>query len=121
MHDAGASAHALHGAALNHRAVALAVAVIEGAVEDDGQDLHLAVGMCSEARPRRDLVLVDDPQGTETHALRIVPAAEREAVAAVEPAETRAAAIFVAVDVDHDGAWMSDGRGGYGYHSRPWP
>ncbi len=63
--------------------------MLERPVEDIGDDLHVAVRVRREAAARRHAVLVDDAQRPEVHVGGVVIVAEREGVAAVEPAEIR--------------------------------
>src|SRR5208282_240342 len=62
VHDAGAGAHALHIAGTDHRAVAHAVLVLERALENIGDDFHIAVAVHAETTARLDTVLVDHAQ-----------------------------------------------------------
>ena len=59
---AGAGAHALNLAGTDHGAVAEAVPVFQRAIENDGDDLHVAMAVGREAFARRDDVLVDHAQ-----------------------------------------------------------
>jgi hypothetical protein len=61
--------------------MAHAVLVLEGALEDVGEDLHVAVRVGGEAAAGGDAVLVDDPELAEAHVVGIVVLAERERVA----------------------------------------
>src|SRR5579862_5760759 len=102
MPYAGASRHALHITGADDRAGADAVFVLERALKDIGDDLHVAMAMGVEAGARRDAILIDDAQRAEAHVLRIVIMAEGEAVAAIEPAELCLAALFGGANGDHD-------------------
>src|SRR5450759_4037884 len=79
-------AHALHVAGTDHRAVAHAVLVLERALEDVGDDLHVAVAMGAEALARLHDVLVDHAQAAKPNVLRVVVIGKRKRVVAVEPA-----------------------------------
>ena len=85
MLDPGARRHALNVARLDHFAVTHAVLVLQGTTHNVGDDLHVTVRMGRKATRRSDVILVDDTQGTETHPVRVVVIAEREAVPAVQP------------------------------------
>src|SRR6185312_2540660 len=99
--DAGAGGHALHLARTDRGAVAETVFVFERAVEDVADDLHVAVTVGAEALPRRHAVLVDHAQAAEAHMPAVPVAAEREGVAAVEPAQFGPAAFVVTANGDH--------------------
>ena len=47
-------------------------------VQDVAKDLHVPVGMSREAAPGGDSILVDHPERTEAHVIRIVVFAEAE-------------------------------------------
>ncbi len=69
--------------------------------EDVGEDLHVAVAVRPEAGSGRDAVVVDHAQAAEAHVPRVVVLAERERVAAVEPAPVGLAALGGRSDGDH--------------------
>src|SRR6185295_15245453 len=92
--DARARGHPLHVARPDDRAGADAVLVLERALEDIGDDLHVAVSVGVEPAARPHPVLVDHAQRAEAHMLRVVVVAEGEAVPAVEPAEVGDAALL---------------------------
>ena len=73
----------------------------EGAFEDIGNDLHVGMGMGGKAATARDAVIVDDTQRPEAHVVRVVILAERERVAAVEPAEVGLSALIGATQGEH--------------------
>jgi hypothetical protein len=52
--------------------MAHAVLVLEGALEDIGEDLHVAVRVGGEAAAGGDAVLVDDPELPEAHVVGVV-------------------------------------------------
>src|SRR5437762_13951048 len=93
VEHAGAGAHALDVARADDRARPHVVLVLERALEDVGEDLHVPVAVRGEALTRLDTVLVDDAQPTEAHVRRVVVVRERERVARVEPAVVEAAAL----------------------------
>jgi hypothetical protein len=78
-----------------------AVLVLERALEDVGEDLHVAVAVRAEARSRLDPVVVDHAQAAKAHVARVVVLAERERVPAVEPAPVGPAAVLRASNRDH--------------------
>ncbi len=85
VHDAGAGAHPLPLVRADDLAVAHAVAVLQPARDDVGQNLHVAVPVRAEALPRSDAVFVNHAQAPEAHVARVVVVAERESVVRVEP------------------------------------
>ena len=85
VQDARAGAHALHLAGPDHRAVAEAILVLEGSLENIGDDFHVLVAMAGKPGTRNDAVLVNDPQTPEAHVRRVLIMPERESVAAVQP------------------------------------
>src|SRR5437667_11740351 len=107
VRDPRARRHPLHVARPDDRAAAEAVLVLERALEDEGEDLHVAVRVGAEALPGIDPVLVDDPQHAEAHVPRIVVAVEGEAVAAVEPGEPGVAAASPSTATTIRGTWAS--------------
>lgn len=58
----------------------------ELAVQDVAEDLRVAVGMCREAIPWRDTVLIEYTQTAEVHELVVEIAGEAEGVERLEPA-----------------------------------
>src|SRR5206468_12294286 len=98
---AGAGGHALHLAGVDDGPGPQAVLVLERALDDVGDDLHVAVAMGGEACARLHPVLVDDAQAAEAHVARVEVVGEREGVAAREPAELRAAALDARADGEH--------------------
>src|SRR5690348_6716353 len=62
------------------------------AVEDVGDDLHVAMRVRREALTRRHAVVVDHAQRAKAHVVRVAVFAEGKRVPAVEPVEARAAA-----------------------------
>src|SRR5882672_8428257 len=85
MRHSRARAHSLHVARHDDRAIAHAVLVLERALEDPGDDLHVAVAVGAEALARLDAVVVDDTERAKPHVLRVVIGGERESVICVEP------------------------------------
>ena len=84
----------------DHRSGADAVLVLEGAFENVGNDLHVPVSVRVEPRAGPHAILVDHPQWAKSHVLCIVMA-EREGVAAVEPAEVVGPALGGRSQSDH--------------------
>src|SRR5436309_8632004 len=107
VRDPRARRHPLHVARPDDRAAAEAVLVLEHALEDEGEDLHVAVRVGAEALPGIDPVLVDDPQHAEPHVSRVVVAVEGEAVAAGETGEAGRAAVTGGADGERESS-MAD-------------
>ena len=101
MSDAGAGAHALNFTGTNHRARAGAIAVGEFTLQHVGHDLRVAVSVCREAGAGGDAVFVDNSQSAKAHVLRVVIAAERECMAAVEPREVIFSSFLVPSNFNH--------------------
>lgn len=99
--EAGAGAHALETAGGEEGGGAGGVFVGEGAIEDPGDDLHIAVGVGAEAGAGHDDVVVDDPEGAEAHVFGVIIAAEGEGVFGIEPADAGEATIVCIAFGDH--------------------
>src|SRR5438552_13894887 len=99
--DAGAGGHALHFAGADDGAGPQAVLVLERALDDVRDDLHVAVAVGGEAAARLYPILVHDAQAAEAHVARVEVVGEGEGVAAREPAELGAAALGARADGDH--------------------
>jgi ribosomal protein S7 len=102
MADAAAGAHALSVAWTNDRTRAQAVLVLKRAVQNVGNDFHVAVRMGGEAFAGPDPVFVDHAQGTKSHETWIVILVERKRVARIEPAEIAPTAFIAASNLDHN-------------------
>ena len=87
MHDAAAGTHPLHFAGVQHRAVAHRVGMGQGPLHHHRDDFHVAVGVHAEPLACSNGVVVDHPQGAEAHPVRILMAAEAEAVPGIEPVQ----------------------------------
>jgi hypothetical protein len=101
VRDAGAGRHVLNLARADHRAVAHAVLVLERALEDPRQDLHVAVRVRAEALAGLHEVLVDHPQRAEAQVRGVEVVGEGEAVPALEPAVLRVPALAGGTDGQH--------------------
>jgi hypothetical protein len=99
VEDAGAGAHALGEAGVDDAVVALGVLVDEAAVQDPGDDLHVAVRMGVETGAGGDDVVVGDQEQPEVGVGGVVVPAEGEAVMGVEPAGTGVEAVVRPADV----------------------
>ena len=93
MDDAAPGAHALDFAGADDAAAAGGILVLERAVHQVGDDLHVAVAMRRKAAAAPDPVLVDDPQGPEAFMRRVVIVAERKGMFGIEPADLGGAAV----------------------------
>jgi len=78
-----------------------AVPMGETAVEHICQDFHIAMGVCSEAPSRRDSIVIDDAQRTETHMRRIMVAGERKGVVTIDPAQIGMPTLSASANSDH--------------------
>src|SRR2546421_738601 len=96
-----AGAHALHLAGADDGAGPQAVLVLERALDDVRDDLHVAVAVGGKAPARLHPILVHDAQGAEAHVARVEVVGEGEGVAAREPAELGAAAPRARAGGDH--------------------
>ena len=85
LHPA-AGAHDLDLAGLELGVIPEAVAVLDGSFEDIREDFHVPVPVRRETHPRVDEVLIDDPEGPETHVGRVVVIGETEAMPGHQPA-----------------------------------
>src|SRR6266516_4113600 len=101
VRDAGAGRHSLPIAGPYHRAVTHTVFVFQRALQDVGDDFHVAVGMGGEAVTGLHSVLVDDAQAAKPHMRRVVVTIERERVISVEPTKIKVAALFRFASSDH--------------------
>src|SRR5262249_31838879 len=101
VHHAAARAHTLHVAGTHHRAAADRVLVLQFAIENVTDDLHIAMAVRAEAGAGRDPVLVDDAQWPELDVLRVEVIGEGKRVIRLEPAVVGIAALVTASDVLH--------------------
>ena len=108
VQDAGARAHPLGQARVDHPRVALGVLVHQRALQHPGDDLHVLVRMGLEAGARLDDVVVVDQQQPVVGVGPVVVTAEAEAVLAVQPAQAGLEPLVGAADVDLRGQ-----RGGH--------
>jgi len=85
LHPA-AGAHDLNLSRLELGVIAEAVTVLDGPFEDIREDFHVAMPVGREAHRRVDEVLINDPQGAETHVGGVVVIGETEAMPGHQPA-----------------------------------
>jgi hypothetical protein len=102
VHDAGPGGHALDVARPDDRTGAEIVLVLQGAVENVGHDLHVAMAVRRKAGTGLDDVVVENAQHGKPHVLGIVVVGERERVPGIEPAMVGMAAILRVANGDHD-------------------
>src|SRR6266851_5889414 len=100
--NARAGRHPLHFAWLDYRPRAQTVTVFQRAVQNIGDDLHIAMGVHAETAAGSDPVFVDDPKTTKAHVGRIVVIAKRKRMPAVEPIDSGLPALVAASNADHD-------------------
>jgi hypothetical protein len=96
--DPGTRTHDLYIPLPDDGGIPKAVAVFQGAFQRDGDNLHIAVGVGSEATCRGDPVIVQDAEGSELHPLRVVVSGEAEAVVAFQPSMVGISAAIGRVD-----------------------
>ena len=63
--------------------------MLNGAFQNVGDDLHVAMGMRRETLAAGDAVLIDDAQSAEAHMVAVVVFAERPHLAASRPKQPR--------------------------------
>jgi hypothetical protein len=71
------------------------------AVDDVGEDLHVAVRVHAKAATGADAVFVDDPEVAKAHVARVVVIGEGKGVMGVEPAVVGMAALAGGPEDDH--------------------
>src|SRR5208337_5512674 len=103
-------AHILHVTRADYRAVAHAVAVLQRAFQDVGDDLHIAVRMRGKPRAACDAVVVHDAQGAEMNVRGVVIIGERKGKARIEPAVVGMAARVALANENHGGLLAMTGR-----------
>ena len=86
VRDARTGGHHLQFARLEELHVAHAVAVPQGARENERNDLHILVGMRSEPLARGHGIVVEHAQGAEMNPPGIVVSGEAESMVGPEPA-----------------------------------
>src|SRR3954463_13815866 len=91
MHNARTGAHALNFARPDGRAVAQRIFVLQGAGENVSDDLHIGVRVRRKASASGHYIFIDPPQGSKADMSGIVVSAEREGMAALQPARLRLA------------------------------
>ena len=85
VHDSFACAHDLDVTFANDRGIPHAVSMFQTARQRDAYNLHVLVWMRAKTSIPANGIVIQYSQGTEVHALWIVPACEAEAVVGVEP------------------------------------
>ena len=101
--------HALNVSRTNHRAIANTVLVLERAVDDVGNDFHVAMGMGWEPFAGTHAVIVDHAQRSDPHLGRVVVVPKRKAMPAVEPAVLSVAPVLTTANCD-DGCILPFGN-----------
>lgn len=94
VQHAFARAHHLDLTGQQHAAVAHAVFMLERALDEITENLHVTVRMRGETAAWGDAVLIDHPQRAKAHVCRVIVVGEAEGVIAVEPAVVGMAAFF---------------------------
>ena len=98
--DSAAGAHDLDLARSELGMVAQAVAMLNHALQNVGEDLHVSVAVRREAHGGGDDVLIDDPQRPEAHVGRVMVVGEAEAVPRHEPTMVGEAPLGRTPDLD---------------------
>ena len=93
VEDTASRRHVLKLAGLDLAAVAHGIFVTQGALLDEGEDLHRFVGVHSESAAGSNHVVVDHAEGAVAHVFRIVVVREGEGVPRVEPAVVGVSAV----------------------------
>src|SRR5882762_7625473 len=101
MSNTRARAHSLRVSAPDDRAVAHAVAMLERARDNVGDDFHIAMAVRGKASSGRHQVFIDHTQRAKGHVRRIVVIDKRKSVIRVEPAKIKMAARFSFANLDH--------------------
>ncbi len=101
VRHAGARAHVLHVARLDHRAVAHTVFMFQGAFEDVRDDFHVAVRVLRKAAAPCDAVVVHYAQRAELRVLGIEVIGEGKSEMRIQPAVVGVAAFFALENVNH--------------------
>src|SRR5262249_51269551 len=107
VHHPGARAHELDLAGTDDAAAARAVLVLERALEDVGEDLHVAMAVRAETGSSLDAIVVDHAQRAEPHLALVVVVTERERVPAVEPAPVGTSPACGFSNLDHGALLVS--------------
>jgi hypothetical protein len=100
VQDAGAGAHPLGEAGVDHAIVAGGVLVDQRSPHHPGDDLHVLVRVGLEAATGDDDVVVVDQQQPVVGVVAVVVVAEREGVLGVQPAEVGLETVVRVADVD---------------------
>jgi hypothetical protein len=87
--DSLARAHHLNFSWAQHLFVSKAILMLKLPLQHKRQDLHVTMSMHAETLSSGNPVVVDYPQGPETHLARIIVVTERERVSTLEPAYIR--------------------------------
>src|SRR5262249_30441252 len=94
----GSSGHRLDYVRPEDMVFAGAVLMLQPAGKNVGDDFHVAVRVSAESAAGSNLVVVQNPQGTESHVLGVVVPRERKGVIRVQPAMLGVAALIGAAD-----------------------
>ena len=97
VRDTAAGTHHLYVAVADYRHVAHAVAMLEVSLQRDADDLHVVMRVGTKTHARLYRVIVEYPQHTKVHALRIVVVGKTERMITFEPAVVGFAARISAV------------------------
>ena len=84
--NASTGTHALHLAGADDRAIAHAVLVLQRTFQNIGDYFHIPVGMGRKTLLRLNPILIDNPQRSKAHMLRVVIIGKEKSMKGLEPA-----------------------------------
>lgn len=97
--------HVLNISRAYDAAIPHGVPVLKGATQDVRDDFHVAMRVGGETAAAGDDVVVDHPEGTESHVVRGVVVSEGKGVGSLEPAMIGLAAVRGASESDSGVGW----------------
>ncbi len=104
MRDSRSGAHPLDLSGPDDRACSHAVFVLERSFQNVGDDLHISMRMCPKTLRRGNAILINDPQGSESHVVPVMVGVEGERVVSVEPAVVGMAPLVSMTDCNRIGS-----------------
>ena len=111
MHDAGGGAHVLDIPGTNHGSTPHAVLVLEGPIQDVGDDFHVLMTVTWKPLAWTDHILIDHSEATKPHEATIVVFPEREGMKSLQPSVIKVTALGGGSQVFHgqDGTAKNSG------------
>ena len=101
MNHAGPCAHALNFARADDSDVAHIIAVLQGAVDNIGEDFHFTMRMERESAGGRHDVVIENAQRAKIHICRVMVMVERKMSMCVKPICFSMVALICADRFDH--------------------